>query len=176
MSMPGNKHQALSQAIRQGELSTDDIVKNFGWDNATARSYLSKLGRQGLLDWGPYGWKPTEKGKNRLTFFDRLRCPREDCPLCKGREAGYKCRHCGHVLSEEDAGFTPRKKGGIPSLFRFSREGGVFCPRCRGRILTQSEYEYVQKRLKNKGRDEDEGDGNASVLPPKDAVFFERDQ
>ena len=48
--MKTNKHQTLLLAKKQRGVHSRDIVKHFGYSPGTARSYLSYLGRQSLLE------------------------------------------------------------------------------------------------------------------------------
>jgi hypothetical protein len=79
--MKTNKHQTLLLVKKQKGVHSRDIVKHFGYSSGTARSYLSHLGRQGLLEHAGASYGLTEKGHDRLQYFEVAGCPDVGCPL-----------------------------------------------------------------------------------------------
>jgi DeoR/GlpR family transcriptional regulator of sugar metabolism len=70
--MKTNKHQTLLLVKKQRSVHSRDIVKHFAYSAGTARSYLSHLGRQGLLERTGANYGLTEKGQNRLYVCEPL--------------------------------------------------------------------------------------------------------
>jgi len=67
--MKTNKHQTLLLVKKQNGVHSRDIVKHFGYSPGTARSYLSHLGKQGLLEHAGASYGLTEKGHDRPAIF-----------------------------------------------------------------------------------------------------------
>jgi DNA-binding IclR family transcriptional regulator len=101
--MKTNKHQTLSLVEKQKAVHSRDLVQHFSYSPGTARSYLSYLGRQGLLERTGATYGLTMKGHNRLHYFDVFGCADPACPLCQ-RKAGYlTCPNCGYRMSKQKA-------------------------------------------------------------------------
>src|SRR5215831_12176999 len=99
--MKTNKHQTLRLIKKQGAVHSRDLVENFDYSPGTARSYLSYLGRQGLLERMGAGYRLTDKGQDRLSYFDVFGCADIDCPLCQGKIGYVTCPHCDHQMSRD---------------------------------------------------------------------------
>jgi len=124
--MKTNKHQTLLLTKNNQAVRARDIVTQFGYSSGTARSYLSYLARHGLLERTVTGYILTEKGKERLEYFEATVCGSFDCPLCLEKKAKhYTCTECGYELPKKEARIQPEKD----YLF-FVRHAGVFCPEC----------------------------------------------
>jgi FaeA-like protein len=123
--MKTNKHQTLLLVNKQRGVHSRDIVRHFGYSSGTARSYLSHLGRQGLLErMGPnYGL--TEKGQNRLQYFEVTGCPDIACPLCKGKTGYLTCPSCSYQVPKREARIRKEQ-----DYFLAVRHRGVYCPLC----------------------------------------------
>ena len=67
--MKTNKHQTLLLVKTKQAVRAKDLVQAFGYSAPTARSYLSHLKRQDLLERIMSGHVLTEKGRIRLQFF-----------------------------------------------------------------------------------------------------------
>ena len=81
--MKTNKHQTLLLVKTKQAVRAKDLVQAFGYSAPTARSYLSHLKRQELLQRTSAGHALTEKGQTRLQFFDVSGCADAACPLCQ---------------------------------------------------------------------------------------------
>ncbi len=87
--MKTNKHQTLLLVKDRHAVRAKDIVNQFNYSSGTARSYLSYLSRDGLLERTSLGYELSEKGKERLQYFDAMGCGSFDCPLCVTKKAGH---------------------------------------------------------------------------------------
>jgi DeoR-like helix-turn-helix domain len=123
--MKTNKHQTLLLMKKQGTVHSRDIVSHFRYSPGTARSYLSHLGKQGLLERMGANYGLTEKGRDRLQYFEVTGCPDVRCPLCKGRSGYLTCPTCGYQMPKLDARIRKEK-----DYFLAIRHTGVYCPRC----------------------------------------------
>ena len=72
--MKTNKHQTLLLVKTRQAIRAKDLVQAFGYSAPTARSYLSHLKRQELLERISVGHVLTEKSRTRLQFFDVSGC------------------------------------------------------------------------------------------------------
>jgi len=100
-------------------------VKHFGYSAGTARSYLSHLARQGLLEHAGASYGLTEKGHDRLQYFEVTGCPDVGCPLCKGKAGYLSCPNCGYQVPKREARILKEK-----DFFFAVRHTGVYCPQC----------------------------------------------
>ena len=67
--MKTNKHQTLLLIRKQEAVHSRDLVEHFDYSPGTARSYLSYIGKQGLLERMGAGYRLSEKGQERLHLF-----------------------------------------------------------------------------------------------------------
>ena len=68
--MKTNKHQTLLLVKTKQAVRAKDLMTSFGYAGPTARSHLSHLKRQDLVERISAGHVLTEKGRTRLQFFD----------------------------------------------------------------------------------------------------------
>jgi hypothetical protein len=123
--MKTNKHQTLLLVQKQRSVHSRDIVTHFGYSPGTARSYLSYLGRQGLLERTGANYGLTERGQDRIRYFEVTGCPDAACPLCKGKAGYLTCPSCGYQMPKQKARILTEK-----DYFLAVRHKGVYCPRC----------------------------------------------
>jgi len=133
-----NKHQTLCLADKKRALRAGDLVDQFRYSAATARSYLSYLTRQDLLQRAPQGHELTGKGRDRLKFFEVSGCGDIECPSCEGKAGSFTCPTCSYKLKKEKALLRP-----IWETAFFKREAGVYCSRCQGQIMTESQFQLI---------------------------------
>ena len=129
--MKTNKHQTLLLVMKKEAVQAKDMVHQFDYSPATARSYLSYLTRQDLLKRTALGHALTEKGENRLHFFEVTGCGHPDCPRCEGKAGYYTCPRCGWKLPKKEARILKE----VNTRF-FRLRSGVFCTPCRKQIFT----------------------------------------
>ncbi len=116
-----------------------DIVTQFGYSSGTARSYLSYLARHGLLERTVTGYVLSDKGKERLEYFDSVGCNSFDCPLCLEKKAShYTCPHCGYEFPKKEARILPEK-----DFLLVVRHAGVFCPECEKLLFTEMQAQLI---------------------------------
>jgi predicted methyltransferase len=132
--MKTNKHQTLLLVKKQRGAHSRDIVKHFAYSAGTARSYLSHLGRQGLLARMGANYGLTEKGRDRLHYFEVTGCPDVTCPLCKGKSGYLTCVNCGYQLPKLEARIRKER-----DYFLVIRHTGVYCPRCLNLIFSEAQ-------------------------------------
>jgi predicted methyltransferase len=130
--MKTNKHQTLLLVKKLGDVNSRDIVKYFGYSPGAARSYLSHLGRQGLLERIGANYGLTERGRDRLQYFEVTGCPDVRCLLCQGKSGHLTCPSCSYQLSKQEARVRKEK-----DYFLAVRHRGVYCPRCIKLMLTE---------------------------------------
>jgi len=135
--MKTNKHQTLLLIRKQGGVRPHDVVRHFGYSPGTARSYLSYLGRQGLLERMGAGYALTEKGQDRLQYFDVAGCADPSCPLCQGKAGFLTCPRCGYQMPRHEAKILQERNFSV-----VVRHAGVYCPWCSKLIFNE-----VQARL-----------------------------
>ena len=133
--MKTNKHQTLLLVNRQSCVHSRDVVQHFGYSPGTARSYLSYLSRQGLLERMGAGYVLTERGQDRLHYFDVAGCADPACPLCQGKTGALTCPRCGYQMTKQEARIL--KERNFSSLV--VRHAGVYCPRCLKPILSEAQ-------------------------------------
>jgi hypothetical protein len=132
--MKTNKHQTLLLVSKQRGVGSRDIVTQFGYSRGTARSYLSHLGRQGLLERIGINYALTEKGRDRLQYFEVSGCPDVRCPLCKGKSGYLTCPGCGYQIPKREARIRKEK-----DYFLAVRHSGVYCPRCLKLVFSEAQ-------------------------------------
>ena len=133
--MKTNKHQTLLLTRNNEAIRARDIVTHFDYSSGTARSYLSYLARHGLLERTVTGYVLTEKGKERLEYFEATGCSSFDCPLCIEKKANhYICPFCEYELPKKEAKILSEKD----YLF-VMRHAGVYCPECEELIFDEQQ-------------------------------------
>lgn len=132
--MKTNKHLTLTFINKKETVRGGDIANQFDYSPGTARSYLSHIARQGLIERGGAGYSITSKGRDRLEYFDISGCGNFDCPLCQKKKAGHiTCPECGHQV--------PAKKARIKAArdyILWQWDAGVYCPKCEKLILSEN--------------------------------------
>jgi hypothetical protein len=141
MGMKTNKHQTLALTQQQGGIRANDLVRAFTYSPATARSYLSYLGRHELLTRASSGYMLTEKGRERLEFFKTNGCGNYPCPLCDEKSGTLACPLCGYELDRQTAKLLPER-----DFLVVLRPAGVFCPRCLSLVLTETQAKLAGVR------------------------------
>jgi predicted methyltransferase len=132
--MKTNKHQTLLLIRKRGAVHSRDLVRRFDYSSGTARSYLSYLGRQGLLERIGAGYQLTDKGEERLHHFDAFGCADFECPLCQGKLGFLTCPHCGNQMPRDKAKILKKRD----YLF-VVRHPGVYCSRCLKLIFNEAQ-------------------------------------
>ena len=132
--MKTNKHQTLLLVKQKGGVRGRALVREFAYTPGTARSYLSYLARQGLLERTGPGYVLSAKGHARLEFFGLAGCENPHCPLCQGKAGYFTCPRCGYQLPRRDANVRPER-----DFLVVLRPAGVHCPRCLSVILTEEQ-------------------------------------
>ncbi len=132
--MKTNKHQTLLLVRRQRAVQSRDVVQHFGYSPGTARSYLSYLGRQGLLERMGASYGLTEKGQDRLHYFEVSGCADPACPLCQGKKGYLTCPSCEYQMSKQDVKILKEK-----DFFFVVRHAGVYCPWCLKLIFNEAQ-------------------------------------
>jgi predicted methyltransferase len=132
--MKTNKHKTLLLAKNQRALDSHDLVRKFDYSPGTARSYLSRLGRQGLLKREYRNYVLTEKGRNRIRYFAIFGCRRPGCPHCLGKLGHLTCPNCEHRIAIQQAKILKRR-----DYLLVVREAGVYCDQCSTMILDESQ-------------------------------------
>ncbi len=140
--MKTNKHQTLLLTRNKEAIRARDIVTQFGYSSGTARSYLSYLARHGLLNRTVMGYVLTEKGRERLEYFNTAGCSSFDCPLCLEKNAScFICPGCGYELPKKEARILPKK-----DFLFVVRHAGVYCPECEKLIFTEKQAQLIEIR------------------------------
>ena len=129
-----NKHRTLLLAKKIQPLHARHLGLHFGYAPGTARSYLSHLGRQGLLERVAGGHALTKKGHDRIRYFDVFGCGRPGCPFCKGKSGYLTCPDCGNRISKQGARICKEKVS-----FLMVRDAGVYCDACSALILDEAQ-------------------------------------
>lgn len=132
--MKTNKHKTLLLAQKTTPLHARHLKLHFDYSPGTARSYLSRLARQALLEPVSGGYRLTGKGHDRLRYFDVFGCGRPGCPLCKGKSGHLTCPSCGNRMSKQSARIQKEK-----DFLLVLRHAGVYCNRCSTLILNEAE-------------------------------------
>ena len=111
-----------------------DIVKHFGYSPGTARSYLSYLGRQNLLERVGTNYGLTQRGHDRLNYFEVSGCPDVGCPLCKGKTGYLTCPSCGYQMPKKQAKILQKQ-----DFLFVVRHAGVYCSRCMKLMFNEAQ-------------------------------------
>jgi hypothetical protein len=136
--MKTNKHQTLLLVKNKRAVLARDLVQHFGYSPGTARSYLSYLGRQDLLQRMAAGYVLTEKGQKRFHFFEVTGCQDPACPLCEAKTGYLTCPRCGYQVPMEKAKILKKL-----DLLLVVRHPGVYCPLCRKSILSEDQAQLL---------------------------------
>src|SRR5262249_29816622 len=132
--MKTNKHRTLLLIKERFAVHSRDLVEEFDYSADTARSYLSYLGRQGLLERIDGGYRLTLKGKERLEHFEVFGCGDIDCPACQGKLGFLTCPHCSNQMRRDKVRIRKERD------FIFAvRHPGVYCDRCMKRIFNEAQ-------------------------------------
>jgi hypothetical protein len=132
--MKTNKHQTLLLVEARQAVRAKDLVQAFGYSAPTARSYLSHLKRQELLNRISTGHVLTEKGRTRLQFFDVGGCADPACPLCQRKAGLMNCPRCNYQMPNTRARILPKQ-----DFLLVVRHAGVYCPRCWQSLLSEAQ-------------------------------------
>jgi hypothetical protein len=132
--MKTNKHQTLLLVKKLEAVRGSDLEGHFGYSAGTARSYLSYLARQGLLERMGAGYELTHKGRDRVHHFDIFGCLDAACPLCQGKAGYVSCPHCGHRRPRREMMILKEK-----NLLFVVRHKGVYCDHCLKLIFNESQ-------------------------------------
>jgi hypothetical protein len=132
--MKTNKHQTLLLVKARRAVRAKDLVHAFGYSAPTARSYLSHLKRQDLLERLSAGHVLTEKGRNRLQFFDVSGCADVACPSCQRKSGFITCPRCAYQMPNTQARILPTQ-----DFLVVVRHAGVYCPRCWKPLLSETQ-------------------------------------
>src|SRR5713226_10467295 len=143
--MKTNKHQTLLLVKERNAVRAHDLAQAFEYSPPTARSYLSYLLRQGLLQRTGSGHELTDKGQERLHFFEVTGCANPDCPRCQGKAGYVTCPSCGWRVARRKVSLRP-----VWETLLFRRDAGVYCPLCQARVLTPDQAELMG--IRGKGR------------------------
>lgn len=142
--MKTNKHQTLLFIKNKYSVRAKDITNQFSYSAGTARSYLSYLSRQGLLERVRTGHILTDKGQARLQYFNVVGCNSFDCPLCIQKKNGhFTCTQCGHQINSKKTIITPKQ-----DFFLIVKNAGVYCPVCQKLIFSERQAEFLGIRRK----------------------------
>jgi hypothetical protein len=74
----------------------------------------------------------TEKGQDRLWFFDVSGCSDVACPLCQGKSGYLTCPSCGRQMAKRAARILKEK-----DFFFVVRHPGVYCDLCLKLIFSE---------------------------------------
>ncbi|HXX75322.1 MAG TPA: FaeA/PapI family transcriptional regulator [Nitrospiraceae bacterium] len=132
--MKTNKHQTLLLVKSKQTVRARDLVEAFGYSAPTARSYLSHLKRQELLERSERGHGLTDKGLARLEFFDVSGCADPACPLCRQKAGLLTCPRCSYQLSKEKLRILPEQ-----DFLVVVRHAGVYCHRCWKLLFSEAQ-------------------------------------
>ena len=143
--MKTNKHLTLRLVEKKGGVHAQDVVRQFQYSPGTARSYLSYLARQDLLQQTGGGYCLTEKGSERLQYMDVAGCSAPACPLCEGKVTHFTCPLCGYSLPRKEARLRPAR-----DFLLVSKPAGVHCPLCLSQILPEEQARLVGIRKEKK--------------------------
>ncbi|MFI5224766.1 MAG: DeoR family transcriptional regulator [Nitrospirales bacterium] len=136
--MKTNKHQTLLLVKDKQAVRAKHLVQAFGYSAPTARSYLSHLKRQELLQRSSAGHALTEKGRTRLQFFDVSGCMVVACPLCQRKTGSLTCPRCEYQLPNTHARILPKQ-----DFLVVVRHAGVYCPRCWKPLLSEPQAQLM---------------------------------
>jgi hypothetical protein len=136
--MKTNKHLTLLLVKTKQTVRAKDLVQAFGYSAPTARSYLSHLKRQDLLERIILGHVLTEKGRTRLQFFDVSGCTDPACPLCQRKKGFIACPRCTYQMANTHARILPEQ-----DFLVIVRHAGVYCPRCWKPLLSEVQAQLM---------------------------------
>ena len=136
--MKTNKHQTLRLVDGKRGVQAKDLVHHFGYSPGTARSYLSYLGRQDLLERIGQGHVLTDRGRTRLQYFEVAGCGDPACPLCEGKAGYFTCPRCGYQLFTKEARILPER-----DFLIVRRHAGVYCPRCQKFLFPEEQARWL---------------------------------
>jgi hypothetical protein len=136
--MKTNKHQTLLLVKAKQAVRAKDLVQTFGYSAPTARSYLSHLKRQELLERISAGHALTEKGRTRLQFFDVSGCTDPACLLCQRKTGLLTCPRCAYQMPHTQARILPKQ-----DFLVMIRHAGVYCPRCWKSLLSETQAQLM---------------------------------
>jgi hypothetical protein len=132
--MKTNKHKTLLLAKGQGTITWRDLMRRYEYSAGTARSYLSHLGRQGLLERANGTYALTEKGHSRIRYFAIFGCRRSGCPHCLGKLGHLTCPNCEYRIPRQQARIRKQK-----DYLLVLRPAGVYCEQCSAMILDEAQ-------------------------------------
>lgn len=132
--MKTNKHQTLLLIEKRQAVHSRDLVEQFDYSPGTARSYLSYLGKQGLLERMGAGYALSDKGRERLNHFDVFGCADIECPLCQGKIGCVTCPHCGNQMPRDKAKIRKER-----DFLFVVRHPGVYCDYCLKLIFNEAQ-------------------------------------
>jgi predicted methyltransferase len=136
--MKTNKHQTLLLIKRKQAVHSRDLVESFDYSPGTARSYLSYLGKQGLLERMGPGYGLTDKGQERLSYFEVFGCADIDCPLCQGKIGYLTCPYCGHQMLRDKAKILKKR-----DFLLVIRHPGVYCDSCLKLVFNEAQGQLL---------------------------------
>jgi hypothetical protein len=136
--MKTNKHKTLLLARKTQPLHARHLFIHFDYALGTARSYLSHLGRQGLLERMRGGYGLTRKGHDRIRYFEIFGCRRPGCPFCKGKSGQLTCPGCEHRISKQEARISKER-----NFLLVLRHEGVYCEKCSRLILDGAQARHI---------------------------------
>ena len=136
--MKTNKHITLLLVKAKQTVRAKDLVEAFGYSAPTARSYLSHLKRQELLERVSVGHVLTEKGRARLQFFEVSGCTDPACPLCQRKTGLLTCPRCAYQMANTHARILPEQ-----DFLVVVRHAGVYCPRCWKPLLSETQAQLM---------------------------------
>lgn len=137
--MKTNKHQTLLFVNKKYSVRAKDITLQFDYSAGTARSYISYLSRQGLLERTNSGYALSVKGQERLQYFNVVGCSSFDCPLCMEKKNGhFTCTKCGHQLNKKKALITPKQ-----NFILAVKHVEIYCPVCLGLIFSEKQADLL---------------------------------
>ena len=134
MSTISREDQTLLLVKTKQAVRAKDLVQAFGYSAPTARSYLSHLKRQDLLERVSVGHVLTEKGRTRLQFYDVTGCTDAACPLCQCKTGLLTCPRCAYQMPHTQARILPTQ-----DFLLMIRHAGVYCPRCWKSLLSEAQ-------------------------------------
>ena len=136
--MKTNKHQTLLLVKTKQAVRAKDLVQAFGYSAPTARSYLSHLKRQDLLERIMSGHALTEKGQTRLQFFEVSGCADPECPLCQRKTGFMTCPRCAYRVPTANARILATQ-----DFLVMVRHAGVYCSRCWKSLLSEAQAQLM---------------------------------
>jgi predicted methyltransferase len=142
--MKTNKHQTLLLVRRRQAVHSRDLMDNFRYSPGTARSYLSYLAKQNLLERSGAGYQLTEKGEERLHYFEVVGCADIECPLCQGKIGYLTCPHCKHQMRKDKVKIRKEK-----DYWFAVRHPGVYCDSCLKLIFNEPQARLLGIRMED---------------------------